>query len=164
VWWRTPLIPALGRQRQADLWVRGQPGLQSELQDSHATQRNPVSKKKKSESVRSLTLFLFKLFCLFFFNSGFCCFGQTEMKISFVVSWKQINKSSKFWWRTASGSALSSLNCGCIGCSCERLKIIFETLGDFKTPSLREGQLQPEAVVHWSINLLQRKVESSERG
>jgi hypothetical protein len=29
-----PLIPALGRQRQADFWVRGQPGLQSEFQDS----------------------------------------------------------------------------------------------------------------------------------
>ena len=28
------LIPALGRQRQADFWVRGQPGLQSEYQDS----------------------------------------------------------------------------------------------------------------------------------
>jgi hypothetical protein len=27
-------IPALRRQRQADFWVRGQPGLQSELQDS----------------------------------------------------------------------------------------------------------------------------------
>jgi hypothetical protein len=29
-----PLIPALGRQRQADLWVQGQSGLQSEFQDS----------------------------------------------------------------------------------------------------------------------------------
>jgi hypothetical protein len=33
-WWCTPLIPALGRQRQADFWVRAQPGLQSEFQDS----------------------------------------------------------------------------------------------------------------------------------
>ena len=32
-WWRTPLIPALGRQRQMDFWVPGQPGLQSEFQD-----------------------------------------------------------------------------------------------------------------------------------
>ena len=33
-WWLMPLIPALGRQRQADFWVRGQPGLRSEFQDS----------------------------------------------------------------------------------------------------------------------------------
>jgi hypothetical protein len=33
-WWHTPLIPALGRQRQVDFWVQGQPGLQSEFQDS----------------------------------------------------------------------------------------------------------------------------------
>jgi hypothetical protein len=34
-WWRTPLIPALRRQRQADFWVRGQPGLQSEFQEKN---------------------------------------------------------------------------------------------------------------------------------
>jgi hypothetical protein len=47
-WWHTPLIPALGRLRQADFWVRGQPGLQSEFQ---AIQRNPVSKPKKKKSI-----------------------------------------------------------------------------------------------------------------
>jgi hypothetical protein len=43
-------IPALGRQRQADFWVRGQPDLQSEFQDSQSTQRNPVSKKNKNKN------------------------------------------------------------------------------------------------------------------
>jgi hypothetical protein len=45
VWWRTPLVPALGRQRQADFQVQGQPGLQSEFQDR---QRNPILEKKIS--------------------------------------------------------------------------------------------------------------------
>jgi hypothetical protein len=34
-WWRMPLIPALGRQRQADVWVRGQPGLHRETLSQH---------------------------------------------------------------------------------------------------------------------------------
>jgi hypothetical protein len=33
-WWHMPLIPALGRQSQADFWVPGQPGLPSEFQDN----------------------------------------------------------------------------------------------------------------------------------
>jgi hypothetical protein len=51
-WWRTPLIPALGRQRQADFWVRGQPGLQSEFQDSQSYTEKPcleIPKKKKKK-------------------------------------------------------------------------------------------------------------------
>ena len=46
-WWRTPLIPALGRQRQADFWVRGQPGLQSEFQDSQGNTEKPCLEKPK---------------------------------------------------------------------------------------------------------------------
>jgi hypothetical protein len=38
-------IPALRRQRQADLWVQGQPGLQSEFQ-ARATKWDPVSTNK----------------------------------------------------------------------------------------------------------------------
>jgi hypothetical protein len=49
-WWRTPLIPALGRQGQADFWVWGQPGLLKGSKTSRATQRNPVSGKKKKSS------------------------------------------------------------------------------------------------------------------
>jgi hypothetical protein len=41
-----PLIPALGRQRQADFWVQGQPGLQSEFQDSQGYKEKPCLEKK----------------------------------------------------------------------------------------------------------------------
>jgi hypothetical protein len=41
-----PLIPALGRQRQADFWFWGQPGLQSEFQDSHGYTEKPWLEKK----------------------------------------------------------------------------------------------------------------------
>jgi hypothetical protein len=49
-----PLIPAIGRQRQADFWIWGQPGLQSEFQDSQGytekpCQEKPKKKKKKKE-------------------------------------------------------------------------------------------------------------------
>ena len=46
-WWCTPLIPALGRQRQADFWVQGQPVLQSEFQDSQGYTEKPCLKKQK---------------------------------------------------------------------------------------------------------------------
>jgi hypothetical protein len=39
--WHPPLIPALGRQRQAYFWVRGQPGLQSQFQDSQGYTEKP---------------------------------------------------------------------------------------------------------------------------
>jgi hypothetical protein len=39
------LTPALGRQRQADLLVWGQPRLQVNSRTARATQRNPVLKK-----------------------------------------------------------------------------------------------------------------------
>jgi hypothetical protein len=50
VWWRTPLIPALGKQRQADFWVRGQPGLQSECQDSQGYTEKPCLKNQKPKT------------------------------------------------------------------------------------------------------------------
>jgi hypothetical protein len=46
-WWHTPLIPSLGRQRRADFWVRGQPGLQNEFQDSQGYTEKPCLGKKK---------------------------------------------------------------------------------------------------------------------
>jgi hypothetical protein len=47
VWWHTPLIPALGKQRQADFWVQGQPGLQSEFQDNQGYTEKPCLEKSK---------------------------------------------------------------------------------------------------------------------
>jgi hypothetical protein len=49
-WWRTPLIPALGRQRQADFEVQGQPGLQSEFQDSQGYTEKPCLEKTNKQT------------------------------------------------------------------------------------------------------------------
>ena len=46
---RMPLIPAFGRQRQADFWVRGQPGLQS---DSQGYTEKPCLEKPKKKKKR----------------------------------------------------------------------------------------------------------------
>jgi hypothetical protein len=60
-WWRTPLIPALRRQRQVNFWVGGQPGLQSEFQDSQGYTEKPCLKKQnktkqnKTKNPRILT-------------------------------------------------------------------------------------------------------------
>jgi hypothetical protein len=50
-WWRTPLIPALRRQRQVNFWVRGQPGLQSEFQDSQGYTEKPCLEETKKKSI-----------------------------------------------------------------------------------------------------------------
>ena len=48
-WWRTPLIPALGRQRQVDFWVEAILDYRVSSRTARATQRNPVSEKKKEK-------------------------------------------------------------------------------------------------------------------
>ena len=49
-WWHTPLITALGRQRQVDFWVQGQPGLQSEFQNSQDYTEKPCLKKQNNNN------------------------------------------------------------------------------------------------------------------
>jgi hypothetical protein len=67
VWWHTPLIPALGKQRQADFLVRGQPGLQSEFQDSQGYTEKPCLKKPtKQTSKQKIEEFLQILAWAFF--------------------------------------------------------------------------------------------------
>jgi hypothetical protein len=51
-WWCPPLIPALGRQRQADFWVRGQPDLQSEFQDRQGYTEKPCLEKQKNKKTK----------------------------------------------------------------------------------------------------------------
>jgi hypothetical protein len=48
-WWHMPLIPALGRQKQSDFWVQGQPGLQSELQVSQSYTEKLCLRKQKTK-------------------------------------------------------------------------------------------------------------------
>jgi hypothetical protein len=64
-WWRMPLIPALGRQRQADFWVRGQPGLQREFQDSQGYTEKPcLEKKVNAPSILPSWKWKWRLICL----------------------------------------------------------------------------------------------------
>jgi hypothetical protein len=49
-----PLIPALVRQRQADFWVWGQPGLQSEFQDSQGYTEKPCLKTTTTTTKKKL--------------------------------------------------------------------------------------------------------------
>jgi hypothetical protein len=53
-----PLIPALKRQGQADLWVQGQPALQSEFQDSQDYTGKPCLLKKKKQYYYLLLLLI----------------------------------------------------------------------------------------------------------
>jgi hypothetical protein len=68
-WWCTPLIPALGRQRQVDFWVQGQPGLQSEFQDSQDYTEKPCLKKNKKQTNKKSYDDVFSQKCSIFFFS-----------------------------------------------------------------------------------------------
>jgi hypothetical protein len=44
--------PSTRRQRQADFWVRGQPGLHSEFQDSQGYTEKPCLEKQKNKKTK----------------------------------------------------------------------------------------------------------------
>ena len=48
-WWRTPLIPALGRQRQVDSEFEASLVYKVSSRTAKAIQRNPVSKNQKKK-------------------------------------------------------------------------------------------------------------------
>jgi hypothetical protein len=66
------LIPALGRQRQADFWVRGQPGLQSEFQDSQGYIEKPCLEKTNNNNNNNKTKCM--LLFTYIFNNIFIWF------------------------------------------------------------------------------------------
>jgi hypothetical protein len=85
-----PLISALGRQRQVDFWVRSQPGLESEFQDSQGYSEIPCLeklKKKKSAFVSATgcndhiqcCFCLFNFLCVCRSNIGFCAWKPGTM-------------------------------------------------------------------------------------
>ena len=53
---QTPLIPALRSQRQADFWVWGEPGLQSEFLDSQGyTEKRCLEKPQQQQNKNKQT-------------------------------------------------------------------------------------------------------------
>jgi hypothetical protein len=56
-WWHMTLISVLGRQ--ADLWIQGQHGLESKIQDSKATQRQQQQQQQQSNLQTRMVLHSF---------------------------------------------------------------------------------------------------------
>jgi hypothetical protein len=79
-WWRVPLIPALGRQRQADFWVWGQRGLQSEFQDSQGYSETPCLKTNKQTNKQTTTKSCWKM-PLGSHDLGVCPSPQPELPL-----------------------------------------------------------------------------------
>jgi hypothetical protein len=47
MWWCTPLLLAVRRQKQAALWVQGKPSIQIKFQDSQVWAVKDITKNKK---------------------------------------------------------------------------------------------------------------------
>ena len=60
------LIPALGRQKQADFWIWGQPGLQSRFPDSQGYTEKTCLEKTKQNKTKVILAFISKFFLIKF--------------------------------------------------------------------------------------------------
>ena len=65
--WCRPLFPALGRQRQVDFWVQGQPGLYRETLSWKTKQNNNNKKNRELTRNESIYLFIYLFVCLFIY-------------------------------------------------------------------------------------------------
>jgi hypothetical protein len=63
-----PLIPALGRQRQVDVWVWGQLGLQNKFQDSQGYTEKPCLKKTNKQKKSMWDNYILSPLCEFLSN------------------------------------------------------------------------------------------------
>jgi hypothetical protein len=91
-WWHMSLIPALGRQRQVDFWVRGQPGLQSEFQDSQGCTEKPClekpkrkKKKKKPRNIDEMALSCVHMYVCVDMCTTMCIWKLEEVGSSFTM-------------------------------------------------------------------------------
>jgi hypothetical protein len=77
-----PLIPAFGRQRQAHFRVGGQPGLQSEFQDSQGYTEKPCLEKqnKTKQKTNKQTKIQISYYGFYFINFNACLFSNEGKK------------------------------------------------------------------------------------
>jgi hypothetical protein len=79
-WWRTPLIPALGRQRQADSEFEASLVYRVSSKTARATQKNPENPVWKNK-----TKIVFTVFCL---HGIYVRVSDTlELELQTVVNW-----------------------------------------------------------------------------
>jgi dolichol kinase len=81
-WWRMPLIPALGRQRQEDFWVPGQPGLHRETLLS----RKNKNKQKRNKYYLHIFFQFYIFFVVLFWDTVLCSPGWLWTNFSDSVS------------------------------------------------------------------------------
>jgi hypothetical protein len=91
-------IPEIGRQRQVNSWVRGQPGLQSEFQDSQGYTEKPCLKKTKTKTKTKKTQTNKQKVLLRTIQHMLLCLTHFDLKQSlFLQGYQIIEFHFKFW-------------------------------------------------------------------